>query len=334
MIVLKQKAKGRWQIFSCFLLLFSCFFLSCGPHAKRDNPYDPINLSGKGTVKGTVSNRRGNSVSDVTVIIPSVNLAGRISETSYEITGIPPGVHKIVATAPGYSEEDTTVQVFPDKTIDNINFILYGIPKFSGDTVRSVHLFFIGPLSNEVYYVETKAKYNHPDGLDWIGDSVFVKVNQTYCRADSHPRIDDYTSYFYKYFRDASTIDTLVGRQFVFRAKDWYSKYIGESNPHILSRVIKNYPDSLDPDGYYDTLWVATDSLKWRKLTLVGDTPFCWDIKILKDSLIVWEITGIPSSQTWCKVGISLPSERYKWWVYVRDINGNLSGREGQFVVP
>lgn len=71
-----------------------------------------------GSLEGFIRDVDGNPVGQATLQIDGLNLgAATVSDGSYVLHRIPPGLHRLIVTAPGHRQE-LSVEILPDSTIE------------------------------------------------------------------------------------------------------------------------------------------------------------------------------------------------------------------------
>lgn len=312
-----------------YICLLTAFFITCLP--ERDNPNDPKsrhNFSNR--LSGRILTKVGNPLKAALITI-RYKLNATTTSTVSNDTGnyvldylysIAYGDSAIItASKSGFTDVQKVIEMTLNQN-DTINFILDAIPYFDAESINSYHEAVIYP--GDIYNLRLSVNVNDADGPGDI-DSVFFVIPVFNVRTV----MEYFPNNMYKLtisedtFLD-TTLENLIGNDCYFECLS-KSGLRTRSNFIQLYRVIYENPQPIFPFG--DTISQNFTCI-WHKCNF--SFPFSYGIEIYLLPInnipqLVYQKSGIPSTDSIYTVPINFGRGRYLWQVLVRDNFGNIS---------
>ena len=244
---------------------------------------------------------------------------------AFVLNDVSPDTYLVAVNYPGYASDTTEVVIQSNRTT-SIQFNLDGLPRLEALILNSGFQHEHYPFE-PVRMIDVMATVHDPDGPADVA-SVAVIIPDINFRDTLGVSLDIGT--FQKKIEEndfgIDHIEELIGKPFFIEISDKVGN-LCRYGPKYLFRVIDDEPEIISPRGSASVGIQPT--LKWEALQLPFSFSFKVEIHAISEDQIlypaIYTFSGISSEITEFKLGTTMPSSLYLWFVAIIDQWGNWS---------
>jgi len=318
----------------------------CLDDAERGNPLDPLseNYVDEGEVAGAVvrASRPSEGVPGATVRLRPTEGGAELVDAvggdgAFRLGGVPPGTYTLTAEAPGYASADTTVEVAAPQPTVGVVLPLNALPSVTEQNVHTERINRFFPLPQTFSRLVVEATVSDLDGLGDVASVDLVIPDFDGFRAPLLAVTGTEGGFARTFLEEELPVglQDFLGHNLYIEVTDQSGATARGEDAHV-TRIVESIPLASSPIGGAPV--TPPFAMTWQALSL--PYAFTWRVEVFYvpvpgQSVPVFEVEGIPSTQTELVFTEDLVSGNYQWFVSAIDAFGNLARSvEAGFSVP
>lgn len=313
-------------------VIVAIWLTGCINDAPHDNPLDPINgLEIQGKVERLYT---ADPIPGAKVTLLSNNVVSISNqEGNFRLKGdFSPGNYSVTCEIEGFRAETLSVSL-PQET--PLTFKLDALPVFTNMKLTTHHIARFFP-PDDLFFIQLEVTVNDSDGLGDIQQVTYhiPSLNFSDTLTQVSPPQPIFAGELEPHHAGLLTLHEFIGHPFFFTVSD-IPGAISRSQGQYLTRIIEEIPTGVSPTGGETVSPPFT--IEWQPDILPYSFTYAIGIyqQFFNFSVLIEEVTEIPSDSTSITYSTPLAPGNYYWVVYIEDEFGNRSrSRENPFTIP